>query len=80
MALGTVILMSPWAYMTFYHPNQRKVYGTEQLPDGYELLTTTEYARKFSYTRDAVAKKCRRKKLRAYKDCGNWYVLSPKQS
>lgn len=64
--------------MTFYPPNRRPVTGTEQLGEHYELLTTREYAAKHSYTRDAVVKQCRCKKLTAYKSGGQWYIVVPK--
>lgn len=61
--------------MPYYHPKRRKVYGTEQVGANHEILTTTEYARKHAYTRDAVAKQCQCKKLRAYKNSGRWLIV-----
>ncbi|MEM9092242.1 MAG: hypothetical protein AAGC93_26360 [Cyanobacteria bacterium P01_F01_bin.53] len=64
--------------MTYYHPNRRKVYGTEQLTTEHELLTTTEYAARYAYTRDAIVKKCRKKQLIAFKQAGVWYIVTAK--
>lgn len=66
--------------MPFYHPNRRKVYGTAQLEEGYELLNTTQYAKRFSYTRDGVVKQCRKKKLKAFKTGGRWQIVTQKET
>lgn len=66
--------------MPFHHPNQRRIYGTTQLDERYELLTTTAYARRFAYTRDAIVKQCRKKRLKAFKQAGEWYIVTPKQA
>ncbi|MEM9148926.1 MAG: hypothetical protein AAGB19_00445 [Cyanobacteria bacterium P01_F01_bin.3] len=64
--------------MPFYHPNQRRIYGTSQLDAQHELLTTTEYAARYSYTRDAIVKQCRKKQLTAFKQAGVWYIVTAK--
>lgn len=66
--------------MPFYHPNRRKIYGVEQLEESYELLTSTEYAKRFSYTRDGVVKKCRKKQLKAFKVAGEWRIVTLKET
>lgn len=65
--------------MTYFnHPNRRRVIGSEELPEGYELLTAKEYAEKHSYSTDTVSKKCRCKKLKAYKNSGQWFIVDKK--
>lgn len=55
--------------------DRRKVIGSTQLRPGEKIISTREYARRYSYSISQVARRCRQKKLRAYKNAGNWLIV-----
>jgi len=61
--------------MTNFIYDPRKVYGSEQLPDGYELVNTKKYAQTHDYSIKHVQRLCRSKRIKSYKHNGDWLIV-----
>ena len=61
--------------MEYAYSKRRKITGTQKIPEGYELVDTITYAKRFFLTPRAVRYQCKCGKLNAYKVAGQWQIV-----
>ena len=64
--------------MDKFYNKRRTIIGTQQVPEGHELVDTVTYAKRFHLHLRTVRRMCTRKQLTSYKSAGKWYILVPK--
>lgn len=63
--------------MDYAYTKRRSIIGSEEIPEGCELITTTTYAKRFFLAVRTVRYQCKCGKLKAYKVAGKWHILTP---
>ena len=62
--------------MEYAYNKRRKIIGTQEIPEGCELIDTTTYAKRFFIAVRTVQRQCKCGKLKAYKVAGKWHILT----
>ena len=62
--------------MDYSYSKRRKITGTLEIPNGYELVDTKTYANRHFLAVRTVRYQCKCGKLNAYKVAGKWHIVT----
>lgn len=62
--------------MDYAFTKRRRITGTQEIPNGCELVDTITYAKRHFIHVRTVQRQCKHGQLRAFKVGGKWFVLT----